>query len=30
MSVRALVIREREKLIGSRDGLFYIDEKIIV
>lgn len=27
MSVRALVIREREKLIGSRDGLFYIDEK---
>ena len=30
MSVRALVIREREKLIGSRDGLFILMKKIIV
>ena len=27
MPVRALAIKEKEKLIGSRDGLFYIDEE---
>lgn len=27
MPVRALAIRGKEKLIGSRDGLFYIDEE---
>lgn len=27
MPVRTLAINENEKLIGSRDGLFYIDEK---
>lgn len=27
MPVRALAIKGKEKLIGSRDGLFYIDEE---
>lgn len=27
MPIRAIAIRGREKLIGSRDGLFYIDEE---
>ena len=27
MPIRALAINGHEKLVGSRDGLFYIDEK---